>query len=286
MTVGEVFDAARRRFATLHGESARIDAVRLLEAALGRDAAWLLAHDRDPLAPDVLEAFEATVRRREAGEPMAYIAGRAGFYGRTFAVSPAVLVPRPETEELAELAINWLRTLGKPEPAVCDVGTGSGILAVTIACDIPESHCTAIDISPAALEIARRNAASLGVETRVALLHSDLLEAVPPQARYDCIVANLPYVPSAEIAPAPNPTSFEPRLALDGGADGLDLYRRLFPALAAHLNPRAAVFLEAAPQSSNPLARLATAAFPGAQIRVHHDYGRRPRLVEIAFAEI
>jgi HemK-like putative methylase len=165
VTVGEVFDAARRRFATLHGESARIDAVRLLEAALGRDAAWLLAHDRDPLAPDVLEAFEATVRRREAGEPMAYIAGRAGFYGRTFAVSPAVLVPRPETEELAELAINWLRTLGKPEPAVCDVGTGSGILAVTIACDIPESHCTAIDISPAALEIARRNAASLGVET-------------------------------------------------------------------------------------------------------------------------
>jgi release factor glutamine methyltransferase len=283
VTVGEALDAARRRFLPVHGESARIDAVRLLEATLGHDSAWILAHDRDPLASEAGAAFEAAAKRREAGEPIAYIIGSAGFFGRGFTVSRDVLVPRPETELLAELAISHLRALGRPAPAVCDIGTGSGILAITLACEVEASRCTAVDISEAALAIARHNAAVLGVGARVVLLRGNLLDAVPGDARYDCIVANLPYVPRGEIAPVPDPVSFEPRLALDGGPDGLELYRRLFRSVDAHVEPKGAVFLEAGPQSAGTLARAAADAFPGSGVRIHEDYGRNPRIVEIRF---
>jgi release factor glutamine methyltransferase len=281
VTAGEALAEARRRLAATGADSARIDAVRLLEAILGRDAAWLLAHDRDDLEAASLRAFEDAVRRREAGEPVAYITGTAGFFGRTFAVTRDVLVPRPETEQLAELALAALRRLGRASPAFCDVGTGSGILALTLACELPEARGIAVDLSAAALAVASRNAAALGVASRVTFAHGDLLAAVPAEARFDCLVANLPYVPHGELAAPPDPTTFEPRLALDGGADGLDLYRRLLPALARHLTPQATVLFEAGPSTAAPLAALAAAAFPTAQVEIHPDYAGHPRTIEI-----
>jgi len=220
------------------------------------------------------------VRRRQAGEPVAYLAGSAGFFGRTFAVNADVLVPRPESEELIERAIARVRSLHARAPTLCDVGTGSGILAITAACELPALRCTAIDVSPAALAVARANARMHGVEARIEFLCGDLL-APAGARRFDTVVANLPYVEAAALAPAPDPTSFEPRMALDGGTDGLDLYRRLLERLNAHLNPGGAAFLEAGEHSTAALATLAASAFPNAEVRLHDDYAGRPRIVEI-----
>jgi release factor glutamine methyltransferase len=281
LTVGIALERARERLRA--SDSARADASRLLEATLQRDAGWLLANDAALLEPDAARRFDAAVARRAAGEPVAYIVGHAGFYGRRFEVTSAVLVPRPETEELAERAIAFLRARGDVESAFLDVGTGSGALAITLACELPTARGTAIDVSPAALAVAERNAAALGVAARLTLIEADLLEstAVTQAAPFACIVANLPYVPTAELARPPDPTSFEPRLALDGGADGLELYRRLFARAPQLLAAGGALFAEAAPPTATVLAALAVQAFgPDALVRIHRDYGGRERIVE------
>jgi release factor glutamine methyltransferase len=251
---------------------------------MGRDAGWLLANDAALLAPDAARRFEAAVARRAAGEPVAYIVGCAAFYGRRFEVTKAVLVPRPETEELAERAIAFLRSRGGAEPAFLDAGTGSGALAITLACELPAARGIATDVSPAALAVAERNAAALCVAGRLEFVEADLMEspAVTRAAPFACIVANLPYVPTAELASPPDPTTFEPRLALDGGADGLALYRRLFVQAPALLSSGGALFAEAAPHTATLLATLAAQAFgPDALVRIHRDYGGRDRIVEI-----
>jgi release factor glutamine methyltransferase len=279
-TVGEALRAATERLRP-SSVSARADASRLLEAILGRDAGWLLAHTNDELAPVARERFDAALARRELGEPVAYVTGTAGFFGRTFAVTRAVLVPRPETEQLVELALVRLRR--SPKPRVCDVGTGSGILAVTLACELPEARVVAVDLSVAALAVARENAAALGVGERIDFLLGDLLEPAAQAGPFDCVVANLPYVPAARIAAAPDPTSFEPRLALDGGPDGLDLYRRLLVSLAAALRPGGSAFFEAAPETAAALAALSAAAFgPDATIAIHRDYAGLERIVTVS----
>jgi release factor glutamine methyltransferase len=279
-TVGEALRAATERLRP-GSVSARADASRLLEAILGRDAGWLLAHASDELDRDASERFEAALARRERGEPVAYVTGTAGFFGRTFAVSPAVLVPRPETEHLVELALGRLRL--RPEPSFCDIGTGSGILAITLACELPAARGVAVDISPEALAVARENAAALGVADRIDFLVGDLMEPVAGAGPFDCIVANLPYVPSAKIATAPDPTSFEPRLALDGGPDGLDLYRRALASVPESLRPGGAALFEAAPETCAALAALAAAsAGPGASVAIHRDYAGLERIVEIS----
>ena len=281
MTVGTALERARERLRA--SDSARTDASRLLEATLGRDAGWLLANDTAMLEPDAAQRFDAAVARRAAGEPVAYIAGYAGFYGRRFEVTSAVLVPRPETEELAERAIVFLRTRRDAEPTFLDAGTGSGALAITLACELPTARGVATDVSAAALAVAARNAAALGVAGRLTLVEADLLEApaVNQAAPFACIVANLPYVPTGELAPPPDPTAFEPRLALDGGADGLALYRRLFAQAPRLLSSGGTLFAEAAPHTARVLATLATRAFgPEALVRIHRDYGGRDRIVE------
>jgi len=281
VTVGRALEHARERLRA--SDSARADASRLLEATLQRDAGWLLANDAALLEPDVAGRFDAAVARRMAGEPVAYIVGHAGFYGRRFAVTSAVLVPRPETEELAERAIAFLRTRGDAEPAFLDVGTGSGALAITLACELPAARGVANDLSSAALAVAARNAAALGVAGRLTFVEGDLLgpPAVAQAAPFACIVANLPYVPTAQLSPAPDPTSFEPRLALDGGTDGLALYRRLFARAPQLLAAGGALFAEAGPPTATLLAALAAQAFgPDALVRIHRDYGGRERIVE------
>jgi release factor glutamine methyltransferase len=279
-TVGEALRTATERLRR-GSASARTDASRLLEAVLGRDAGWLLAHANDELEPLERERFEAALARRDHGEPVAYIVGSAGFFGRTFAITPDVLVPRPETEHLVELALDRLRL--RPRPWFCDVGTGSGILAITLACELPGAGGVAVDVSPAALAVARKNAATLRVADRIDFRTGDLLEPAVPAGPFDCIVANLPYVPSAQIAVAPDPTSFEPRLALDGGPDGLDLYRRLLASVPALLRPGGTAFFEAAPETGATLAALAAAACgPAATVAIHRDYAGLERTVAVA----
>jgi release factor glutamine methyltransferase len=216
---------------------------------------------------------------RARGTPVAYLTGEAWFYGRRFAITRDVLVPRPESEHLIAAALEFLRGRGAGPLRACDVGTGSGILALTLASEVPALSVLALDLSPAALELAARNAHVLGVSGRVAFACGDLLEPAAGDAPFDCLVANLPYVPSADVPGLPDPLAFEPRSALDGGPDGLALYRRLLQRAPAALAPDGALFCEAAPPTAGALASLVAEAFPHATVAVRCDYAGLERIV-------
>jgi release factor glutamine methyltransferase len=265
-----------------HGRDARLDASRLLEAASGRDRAWLLAHAGDTLDRHDFERFTGYVARRERGEPVAYILGECGFYGRSFEITRDVLVPRPESEHLIELALRRLREAAARGPRVCDVGTGSGALAVTLCCELPSLEADGIDLSPAALAVADRNARRHALGARIAFRIGDALNGLAAGRLFDGILANLPYVPTAELQDHPDPTAFEPRVALDGGPDGLDAYRRLLERAPHHLVPGGWLLMEAGPGTASALADLAGRAFPAsAFVEIHRDYAARERIVAV-----
>ena len=281
MTVGDALGEALERLRA-SGESGRFDAVRLLGSVLERNASWIFAHHDAALDDASAAAYRAAVARRAIGEPVPYVVGTAGFYGRTFRVSPSVLVPRPETEHLVILARLRYATGGETPRAICDVGTGSGILAITLALEWPQAAVVAIDSSPDALAIARENALAHGVAERIDFRTGDVLDALAPDERFDLLAANLPYVRTGDLAPSPDPTSFEPRLALDGGPDGLDVYRRFLARAPDALSVDGVALMEAGPDTTTELATLARAAFePGARVTIYDDYGKRPRVVEV-----
>ncbi len=281
-TVGSIFGNAVDRLRSRDPDGARYDATLLLAHVLARDPAWLLAHDDAPLAEPDRARYEAAVARRLSGEPVPYITGTAGFYGRAFAVDANTLVPRPETEALVEAVLESVRHSTRPGPVqICDVGTGSGAIAVTLACELPVAQVTAVDVSPEALAVARRNAESHGVVARVRFVLGDGLAAAPVPGGYTCVVANLPYVRTGELPQAPDPTSFEPRLALDGGADGLVLYRALLRDAAGGLAPDGTLVMEAGPDTVPALATLARAAFPNRDVSIGLDYAGLARLVTL-----
>jgi release factor glutamine methyltransferase len=264
------------------GNDARRDASLLLQFVAKRDGAWLLAHPEELLEAEVAARFGEAIAQRVQGQPVAYITGEAWFYGRRFVVLPAVLVPRPESEQLVETALGFLDGRPRSGPLrVCDVGTGSGILAITLACERAALELTALERSDEALAVAQRNASALGVADRIRFRASDLFERVAPGERFDCVVANLPYVPTGALRPAPDPTSFEPRLALDGGRDGLGVYRRFLETLATRLEAGAGIFLEAAPDTAGPLAALARAQFPRKACVILRDYAGLERIVAL-----
>jgi len=283
VTVGEVLGEALERLQPA-GDSARFDAVLLLGSVLERNASWIFAHGETPLDQSDVVRIRSAVARRAAGEPVPYIVGTAGFYGRTFAVNSDVLVPRPETEHLVMLARMRYATSSVAPGAICDVGTGSGILAVTLALEWPDACVVAIDRSEAALATARHNAVAHGVQRRIEFVESDLFDGLPAAERFDLIVANLPYVATTDLAAAPDTTSFEPRLALDGGSDGLEAYRRLVHRAPDRLRPGGVLLMEAGPESTPRLAELARRAFPTAAVSVYDDYGGRPRVAEVCVA--
>jgi release factor glutamine methyltransferase len=279
MTVGEALRSAGRRLQPV-GETGALDASRLLEHVTGRDRAELLMAADVPLDAATRSRFEEFVIRRERGEPVAYIVGDAGFYGRTFFVDQRVLVPRPESEHVVEAVVDDLRARRKTGGIVVDVGTGSGALGITLACELPELAVYATDISADALTVARRNAAHNGVFNRCTFLGGDLLLPLMRFGeRVDAVVANLPYIPAGDVPLAPNPAGFEPRVALDGGPDGLDLYRRLLGQLEGVAADDAAMFLEAAPGTIEPLAALVERMFPTAFIEIGEDYSGLERYV-------
>ncbi len=209
------------------------DAELLLRYVLGRDRAWLLAYPDAPVTKEQMARYEALLARRAQHEPIQYILGEQEFYGLPLKVTPAVLIPRPETEHLVEAVLTRLPQ--KQPLRIVDVGTGSGAIALAIAHGLPEAEVDAFDILPAALAIAGENARSLGLDARVRFLQSDLLAAADGEL-YDCIVSNPPYVASGE-ALEPQVAAWEPHGALFAGPDGLDVYRALLPEAAAHLRP-------------------------------------------------
>jgi release factor glutamine methyltransferase len=259
--------------------SGAVDARRLMTFATGWEGAALIVHRDDVVDEDELAIFDAALARREAGEPIAYIVGNAGFYGRSFAVTPAVLVPRPESEHVAEAAVAELHSRAPEQRRAADIGTGSGILAITLACEVPDARVFATDASADALAIATANARTLGVHKRVKFFEGDLATPLVARGPLDVVIANLPYVPSSDVPQFPDPVSFEPHIAVDGGPDGLDLYRRLLQQLPPLLAPGAALFFEAAPPTIEALSDLVTSAFPNAHVEIGEDYAGLERFV-------
>lgn len=227
-----------------HPERARLDAEALLlhifrENAPERNRAWLVAHWNSPTGHGA--EFRALIERRLAGEPIQYIIGEAEFYGLPFRVTRDVLIPRPETEYLVEKVLEL--TASFTAPRIVDIGTGSGAIAVVLAHKLPGARLTATDLSAPALKIARQNAVRNGV-ARIRFLLGDLLAPVAEE-RFDIIVSNPPYVPTADRATlSVEVREYEPALALFAGDDGLDVYRRLIPAAFDALKPGGFVALE------------------------------------------
>lgn len=194
---------------------------------LGKNKAWLLAHLEEELSEANAIRFTQLVERRYRGEPIQYIVGETEFYGLPFLVTPDVLIPRPETEHLVEKVVELAPLF--PKPRMVDVGTGSGAIAIALAHEWPSAEITAIDVSPSALELARRNADRIGFADRIRFLEGDLLAPVVFE-RFDFVVSNPPYVPATDRdSLSVEVREHEPGLALFAGEEGLDVYRRLIP---------------------------------------------------------
>jgi release factor glutamine methyltransferase len=236
---GEALQAARTRLAAT-SQHPRRDAELLLEHVLGCDQADLLTHPERLLAGEELKQFDRLVERRLASEPMQYLTGEQEFFGLCFEVSPAVLIPRPETEHLVEAVLQ--RFAREEAVRIVDVGTGSGAIAVALAHSLPRSRVTAVDLFPAALEVAQRNAKRHRVIDRLTLLTSDLLEGVD-STDFDAVVANPPYIATAEVL-EPQVANYEPHSALYAGPTGLEVYERLIPQAARVLKPEGWLMLE------------------------------------------
>ncbi len=270
------------------GQLDLLEARLLLQQLLGVSHAYLLAHGEARLTASQSATYAAWVARAAQGEPVPYILGTAPFYGRDFLVSPAVLIPRPETEQVVELALAWLKAQPARSPSnpwrVIDVGTGSGCLPLTLALEIEREtgqpvQATAVDISPAALAVAQENSRRLGAKVR--LVQGDLLTAVA--GTFDLITANLPYVTDSEWTSLDDGVkSYEPALALRGGADGLQLIQKLLQQAPARLRRPGLLLLEIGWQQGAETAVLARRAFPDAAVVVHPDYAGHGRVVAIA----
>ena len=267
-------------FADARSDEAGLEAELLLAHALNTDRTHLYQRLRDELTPQAESAFDALLRRRLAHEPTPYILGHKEFYGLEFEVTPDAIIPRPETETLVELVLDCARSASAGEMRIADVGVGCGAIAVALAVNLPEAEIIAIDISPQALALARRNAESHTVVDRIRFLEGDLLE--PLDALVDVIVANLPYVRSGDFEAAPPEINeHEPRLGLDGGPDGLRLIERMLRDAPPCLKPGGALLAEIGEEQGEAARTLASAAFPRARIEVKQDLSGLDRVLAV-----
>lgn len=277
-TILSVLDWTRTHFESKGLGSPRLDAELILAKVLGLQRVMLYARFDQPLRPEELAQIRALVARRSRREPMAYLLEERELYGLPFEVTPEVLIPRPDTELLIDVALELLR--GVEAPSIADVGTGSGCVAIVLAKELPTARVEASDTSPGALAVARRNAAKNGVAERVSFLEGDLLSARPAGAApLHLVTANLPYIPTAVIPTLePDVRDFEPRSALDGGPDGLGPIRRLVAQAPAHLRPGGVLALEIGhDQRDRALALLAAAGLEEPTAR--RDLGGHDRVV-------
>ncbi len=246
----------------------------------------MLAHPETSLDPQAFSVLENLIQRLEHGEPLPYVLGHWEFFGLDFDLTPDVLIPRPETELLVEHAVAWLQA--SPERrSVADVGTGSGCIAVAIAVNVPDARLVATDISPKALEVARRNALKHNVADRIDFIECDILPQsdLPLGGRqragaFDLICANLPYIPTQKLRKLPV-YGREPTLALDGGKDGLDPFRKLLRLAPDWLAPGGRLLLEIESSRGAAALSLAYDAFTAGEMHLHRDLAGQDRLLEI-----
>lgn len=263
-----------------HSQLPRAEARRLLACLTGQPLTWFMAHGDDPAGPDIAARFQALAERRRAGEPLAYLLGQQEFYGRPFAVSPAVLIPRADTETLVETALEQLLLLRRQRRAVplslLELGTGSGIIAITLALEAPDTEVHAVERSPDALAVAQQNAKALGAD-RIHWHTGNWWQALACPRRFDLIVSNPPYIAAGDHHLQQGDLRFEPPQALAAGPDGLDDLRIIIGGAPAHLNPGGWLLLEHGYDQEAPVqALLRDAGF--ADVFTRRDLAGQPRV--------
>jgi release factor glutamine methyltransferase len=272
-------DQAARKLAAAGIESSLLDAQLLMAAATGVSREAVVTGSIE-LSSEVLKSFDAMVARREKREPVAYIVGHKEFYSLDFEVSPAVLIPRPESEFVVGAALEFIAN--RPDARVLDIGTGSGAIAIAIAVNAPQARVTAVDISADALAVAACNAKNNRVENRVTLRRADCFDALdggPAFETFDLIVSNPPYLDEAEIAALePDVRGYEPRVAMSAGAAGLDILRRVALDAPAHLARDGELIVEVAMGQATAVASLVEEA--GLRlVTVINDFAGHQRVV-------
>ncbi len=275
-TIGSILKWTGQYFGDKGVESPRLDAEVLLSHILGKERIRLYVDFDQPLQPQELTAFRLAVKQRAARLPVAYITGRKEFMGLPFTVTPAVLIPRPDTEILVEAALERLKKVEQPK--LLDIGTGSGAIIIALLSGLPAACGTAVDLSAEALAVAGINAAAHQVAERLRLCRGDLCQPVAGQ-RYDAILSNPPYIPDGDLDGLAPEVRQEPQLALAGGADGLDFYRRLIREAADYLKPDGFMALEVGAGQAAAVAELAAAQPLMHCSAVLKDYGGIDRVV-------
>ncbi len=274
MTLKQALQSARDILQSHNIENAPLTAEVLLRHTLNFNRVQLYQAMENKLNPTQEKTFQSLIERHICGEPVAYITGHKEFYGLDFYVDSRALIPRPETELLIEKSLKLVKN--KAITTIADIGTGCGTVAITLALKLPKAKIYATDISAISLELAFTNCQHHKVLDRIRLLEGDMLESLPEPV--DLIAANLPYVREAEIA-ASRSLSYEPRLALDGGTDGLDKIRRFCSQLKGKLNPHGTILLEIGQGQSEVVTSLLYSGLPSCHIEVFKDFAGIERIV-------
>lgn len=264
-----------------YSDTALLDGQVLLAHILGKPRPWILAHPEAVISPEEIHALELALIRLERGEPLPYVLGHWEFYGLDFAVTPDVLIPRPETELLVDKGLEWLRA-HPTRRWIAEAGTGSGCITISLAVHLPTLQVVSSDISLPALKLARRNAQTYCVTDRLHLVQSNLLVGLLPATyrRFDLICANLPYIPEKTLKSL-KVSQWEPQISLSGGEDGLDLFRRLLQDAPRKLAPGGCLLLETEAKLGEAIRLLAQDAFPQAAVEVLPDLAGQDRLVVV-----
>jgi release factor glutamine methyltransferase len=279
VTVLEIIQRSTEYLARQGVESARRNIEEMLAQVLGLPRLQLYLNFERVLTDAQLDVLRSMVRRRGRREPLQHILGTVSFCGLELSAGPQALVPRPETELLAERAWRFLQSVRDPVPAALDVGTGTGCLAIALAVNVPTARLVAVDISADALALARRNAETHQVADRIQWGQGDGFGAVTPGWQFDLVVSNPPYIATAEIATLqPEVRDFDPRAALDGGPDGLEFFRRLALETGAWLKPCGRLMCEFGDGQAEALRGIFSAQNWIVEA-VEEDYSRRPRVL-------
>ena len=282
-TIEKLITWTKQYFSARGIDTPRLDAEVLLSHILGKDRMYLYVHFDQPLGSEELAKFREAVKHRAQRRPVAYITAHKEFMGLDFFVSPAVLIPRPDTEILAEAVLERLTSSDAPaRPSLLDIGTGSGALIISLLVKLPAATGTAVDISEAALGVAATNARIQKVDNRLTLLRSDLFSALE-EKRFAAIVSNPPYIPTMDVTGLAPEVHCEPVIALDGGKDGLDYYRRLLVGCPQHLEAGGFMALEVGEGQAKHVAALAEKVDGLTVSEIRKDYAGIERVVIVTY---
>jgi len=278
-TIGTILEWTTGYFTQKGIVSARLDAEVLLAYALEVERLYLYLNRDRPLSSAERQRYRTLVGRRARREPLALITGTKEFWSIPFRIVPGVLIPRPETELLVEAVLDQIKDV--PSPALLEIGTGSGAVAVAVARECPRAHILATDVDTGALKIAALSARNAGVAEAIGLVASDLFSALRPGPMFDVICSNPPYVPSGAVDTlAPEIADFEPRRALDGGPDGLDVIRRLVEDAGGFLREHGVLILEIGDQQETSVKEILGLKGSFRDIQVFSDLSGKPRVVK------